>query len=128
MNRMPQLRIVLVGRDLSIKPMEDALVRQGAANYICVPSIEAAEWLIRDGFDADVLIVHQTLFDRASDLMELRRRNPQAIVLPTSSRCDEQDVAAALASALRKREARQATVRPATPRLLAGFGRRFAWG
>lgn len=128
MNRILQLRIVLVGRDLSIKPLEDALVRQGAANYICVPSIEAAEWLMRDGFDADVLIVHQTLFGRAADLMDLRRRNPQAIVLPTSTRCDEQDVAAALASALRKRESRHAVARPAVPRLLAGFGRRLAWG
>jgi 3-oxoacyl-[acyl-carrier-protein] synthase III len=128
MTSNPQLRIVLVGRDLSIQPLEDTLMQQGASNYICVPSVEAAEWLIRDGYDADVLIVHQSLFARAADLMELRSRNPQAIVLPTSARCDEAEVKLALASALRRREARDAEAKPGRRGLFAGFGRRLAWG
>lgn len=128
MTQISQLRIVLVGRDLSIRPLEEALTRQGASNYICVPSIEAADWLIRDGYDADILIVHQALFARASDLMELRRRNPQAIILPTSARCDEQDVRSALVSALRKRSARTQAAAPLSQRLLQGLIRRPAWG
>lgn len=127
MTHSSQLRIVLVGRDLSIKPLEEALTRQGASNYICVASIEAAEWLIRDGYDADVLIVHETLMPRAADLMELRRRTPQAIVLPTAARCDEEDVRNALAAAHHKREALRAMAQPQRSTVLGGFGRRLAW-
>ena len=128
MSRNPQLRIVIVGRDVSIAPLEQALLAQGAANYICVPTLDAADWLIRDGFDADLLIVHQALLPIAADLMDLRRRVPNAIVLPTSAQCDVREVNAALAAAARRRESVDAAMRAPKSRLFPALARRFAMG
>jgi len=127
MSPPPQLRVVLVGRDLSIKPLEDVLTRQGASNYICVPSIDAADWLIRDGFDADLLIVHHALLSRPADLAALRRQNPQAIVLPTAALCDDHEVCGALTAASRRRQRRASERRTALPTFLGALGRRVAW-
>ncbi len=127
MSRIPQLRIVIVGRDVSIAPLEQTLVAEGASNYICVPTLDAADWLIRDGFDADLLIVHQALLPTASDLLDLRRRLPQAIILPTSARCDAAAVHGALASARRRREQAASATRT-RPSLFPALVRRFAMG
>ena len=127
MSRNPQLRIVIVGRDVSIAPLERTLVAEGASNYICVPTLDAADWLIGDGFDADLLIVHQALLPTASDLIDLRRRLPQAIVLPTSSRCDTSAVHDALASA-RRRRAQADAARVSRAGLFPWLARRFAMG
>ncbi len=128
MSRNPQLRIVIVGRDVSIAPLERTLVAEGASNYICVPTLDAADWLIRDGFDADLLIVHQALLPAPSDLVDLRRRVPQAIVLPTSARCDVSEVHGALAAARRRREQAAMAARAVRPRLFPALARRFAMG
>ncbi len=128
MSRNPQLRIVVVGRDVSIAPLERSLVAEGASNYICVPTLDAADWLIRDGYDADLLIVHEALLPTASDLIDLRRRLPQAIVLPTSARCDAEAVHGALASARLRREQAETAARMARPSLFPSFVRRFAMG
>ncbi len=128
MSRNPQLRIVIVGRDVSIAPLERTLVAEGASNYICVPTLDAADWLVRDGFDADLLIVHQPLLPTTSDLLDLRRRLPQAIILPTSAHCDAAAVHGALASARRRREQAAAAARTARPSLFPSLVRRFAMG
>jgi len=104
MNRDPQLRIVIVGRDLAIAPLEEAVVAEGASNYICVPTLDAADWLIRDGFDPDLLIVHHALLPKAADFTALRRRIPHAIVLPVAACCERDDVRNAFIAALRRRQ------------------------
>ena len=128
MSRNPQLRIVIVGRDVSIAPLEEILLAQGSSNYICVPTLDAADWLIRDGFDADLLIVHHALLPKANDLMDLRRTLPNAIVLPTSARCDAYEVNAAIAAAARRRELATASARMVRPSLFPAMARRFAMG
>lgn len=125
MSPSAKLRIVLVGRDLPIRPLEDTLTQEGAGNYICVPSFDAADWLIRDGFDADVLVVHDALLPRPADLAALRDRYPQAIVLPASASCPAREIRSALAAATRRREERLEPKR--APSFLESFGRRLAW-
>ncbi len=128
MSRNPQLRVVIVGRDVSIAPIEQTLLAEGASNYVCVPTLDAADWLLRDGFDADLLIVHQALLPTSSDLLELRRRAPQAVVLPITARGDGSDVGEALMAARRRREQASAMARAPRSQHFPAFGGHFALG
>jgi hypothetical protein len=83
----PGTRVLLIGHALPVTLLEAVLLQRGAPNYLCVDSLDAADWLMRDGFDAALVIAHARQFDNAEAAAGWRARNPQARLLCLPSAC-----------------------------------------
>jgi hypothetical protein len=81
-------RVLLIGHALPVALLEAVLLRRGASNYLCVDSLEAADWLMRDGFDAALVIAHARQFENAEAAEDWRARNPQARLLCLPAACE----------------------------------------
>jgi hypothetical protein len=81
-------RILLVGHQLPVALLESALQRQHCPNYLCVDALDAADWLIEDGFDADIVIVHAGLFSSSAHAAQWRGRHSHLATLTLPAACD----------------------------------------
>jgi hypothetical protein len=86
----PVTRVLLIGHALPAALLEAVLLKRGAPDYLCVDSLDAADWLMRDGFDAALVIAHARQFGSAEEAARWRARNPQTRLLCLPSACDVQ--------------------------------------
>ncbi|MCO4054057.1 MAG: hypothetical protein HEQ16_08380 [Bosea sp.] len=81
-------RVLLIGHALPVALLEAVLLRYGASNYLCVDSLEAADWLMRDGFDAALVVAHARLFDSAEAQARWRARNSRSRLMLLPATCE----------------------------------------
>ena len=93
-------RILLIGHALPVGTLEAVLLRHHAPNYLCVDSLSAGDWLLRDGFEAELIVVHSKLFASSAAEQTWRQQHAKAVILSPGVMVDvktlEQQVVACL--------------------------------
>jgi hypothetical protein len=59
--------VLIIGKELSISPVEACLSVHEFNNYICVEDINTAEWMMREGCDRTIVVLDQTLFESKAE-------------------------------------------------------------
>lgn len=101
-------RILLIGHALPVGTLEAVLLRNHAPNYLCVDSLSAGDWLLRDGFEAELIVVHSKLFASSSAEQTWRQQHAHAVILSLAAVVDvetlERQVAACLSLCRERRK------------------------
>jgi hypothetical protein len=78
--------ILIVGKNLCVSHVETILADQTLANYLCVDDPDMADWIMRNGYSCDILIVDRGVFPSAKDADAWLATNPQATPIMTDQR------------------------------------------
>jgi hypothetical protein len=82
------LKVLLVGHDLPMGLVEQALLRHGTGHYLCVETLDAARWLMEEGPGPDLVVAAATVFDGADAVRDWRRRHPRIRLVMVPGGCD----------------------------------------
>jgi hypothetical protein len=81
---MPQseaIRILLIGRTLPVHAIDCLLSVNHLVRYTCVENLAAAEWLMADGYDAELIIAEAALYHSAEHMADWRDQNSSGLFL-----------------------------------------------
>jgi hypothetical protein len=76
--------ILIVGKNLCVKPVEEAIARRQYQNYLCVDDIAMADWLMLDGCSCAIMIVDHALFPSSAEAQDWIANNTEAKSLLTN--------------------------------------------
>lgn len=75
--------ILIVGKNLCVSHVETVLTDLQLDNYLCVDNPAMADWLMRDGYSCEILIVDKAMFISTEAAEDWLASNPQAIPIMT---------------------------------------------
>jgi hypothetical protein len=75
--------ILVVGKNLCVSHVETALTSLKLEHYMCVDGPDMADWLMRDGYGCEILIVDKHVFTSPEAAEDWLASNPQAVPILT---------------------------------------------
>lgn len=87
MSQTDSIRILLIGRTLPVQAIDCLRGVSHAVHYTCVENLAAAEWLMTDGYDAELIIAEAGLYRSARHIAAWREQNGAGMFLAGTA-CD----------------------------------------